>query len=130
MEAIDDRSVTGVLAPTTAIRAGFPFSFELRLRYALEGTALVFSAELANRGDEPFPYAFGLHPYLRAPLGGASGRSNCKVRLPAGSEEFARAIPGAQFRLIDACHMMPAQAPDLLLPLIDDFLAHHAAPAA
>ena len=99
VEAIDDRSVTGVLAPTTGIRAGFPFSFELRLRYALEGTALVFSAELANRGDEPFPYAFGLHPYLRAPLGGASGRSNCKVRLPAGirlrSSDSWRAIERA-----------------------------------
>jgi galactose mutarotase-like enzyme len=84
VEAIDARSVTGVLAPTTGIRSGFPFSFDLRLRYALEGTALVLSAELANRGDEPFPYAFGLHPYLRAPLVAASGRANCKVRLPAG----------------------------------------------
>jgi len=84
VEAFDDQSITGVLAPTTGIRAGFPFSFELRLRYALAGTALVFTAELANRGDEPFPYAFGLHPYLRAPLGDAAGRNNCKVELPAG----------------------------------------------
>jgi len=84
VEAIDDRSVTGVLAPTTGIRTGFPFSYELRLRYALAGTALVLSAELANRGDEPFPYAFGLHPYLRAPIAGTSARANCKVRLPAG----------------------------------------------
>ena len=58
------------------------------------------------------------------------GRSLRSGAPPAGSEEFARAIPGARFRLIDACHMMPAQAPDLLLPLIDDFLTRHAAPAA
>ena len=88
VEAIDDRSVTGVLAPTTGIRAGFPFSFELRLRYALEGTALVFSAELANRGDEPFPYAFGLHPYLRAPLGGASGAEQLQGAV-AGRDQAA-----------------------------------------
>jgi 3-oxoadipate enol-lactonase len=53
-----------------------------------------------------------------------------QVRPPGGSEEFARAIPGARFELIDACHMMPAQAPDLLLPLLDDFLTRHAARAA
>ena len=84
-EAIDAQSVTGVLVPTTGIRTGFPFSFELRLRYALQGTALVFTSELANRGDEPFPYAFGLHPYLRAPVGGESARGDCTVRLPGGT---------------------------------------------
>ena len=66
---------------------------------------------------------------IRYPTLVVAGRFD-QVRLPAGSEEFARAISGAQFRLIDACHMMPAQAPDLLLPLIDDFLTHHAAPAS
>ena len=101
VEAVDDRSITGVLTPTTGIRAGFPFSFELKLRYALAGTTLVFTAELANRGDEPFPYAFGLHPYLRAPLGDASaGRSNCKLQLPAGirlrSSDSWRTIERAQ----------------------------------
>ena len=76
--------MTGLLVPPTGVRAGFPFPFELRLRYALEGTALVLSAELANRGDAPFPHAFGLHPYLRAPLGASSSRAACRVRLPAG----------------------------------------------
>jgi hypothetical protein len=28
-----------------------------------------------------------------------------------------------RFELIDACHMMPAQAPHLLLPLIEEFLS-------
>ena len=82
----DRRSVvTGVLAPTTGIRVGFPFPFELRLRYALAGTALVFTAELANRGDGPFPYAFGLHPYLRAPLSDAAARGDWTVLLPGGT---------------------------------------------
>ncbi|HEY1360623.1 MAG TPA: alpha/beta hydrolase [Xanthobacteraceae bacterium] len=45
-----------------------------------------------------------------------------KVRPPAASEQFARAIPGARFELIDAVHMMPAQAPGPLLALIEDFL--------
>jgi pimeloyl-ACP methyl ester carboxylesterase len=44
-----------------------------------------------------------------------------QVRLPAATEEFARTIPGARFEVIDAVHMMPAQAPGALLPLLEDF---------
>ncbi len=84
VEAIDDLSVTGCLVPTTGIRAAFPFGFVLRLRYSLEGSSLLLSAELGNEGDQPFPYALGFHPYLRAPLGDGSRRT-CRVRLPGGT---------------------------------------------
>jgi 3-oxoadipate enol-lactonase len=49
-----------------------------------------------------------------------------KVRPPAASEEFAKTIPGARFELIDAVHMMPAQAPAAVLALLQDFLDQHA----
>lgn len=68
----------------TGFKASFPFAFELRLRYALEGGALVLSAELANLDATPFPYALGFHPYLLAPLAGGA-RERCRVRLPAGT---------------------------------------------
>jgi 3-oxoadipate enol-lactonase len=45
-----------------------------------------------------------------------------KVRPPAASEAFAKTIPNARFELIDAVHMMPAQAPGPLLALLKDFL--------
>jgi 3-oxoadipate enol-lactonase len=45
-----------------------------------------------------------------------------QVRPPAASEAFAQTIPGARFEVIDAVHMMPAQAPAALLALLDDFL--------
>jgi len=45
-----------------------------------------------------------------------------QVRPPAASEQFARTIPGARFELIDAVHMMPAQAAGALLALLEDFL--------
>jgi 3-oxoadipate enol-lactonase len=45
-----------------------------------------------------------------------------KVRPPAMSEQFAKLIPGARYELIDAVHMMPAQAPAALLALLEDFL--------
>ena len=53
-----------------------------------------------------------------------------QVRPPAASEQFARTIAGARFELIDAVHMMPAQAPEALLALLQDFLGGQARPAA
>jgi 3-oxoadipate enol-lactonase len=49
-----------------------------------------------------------------------------KVRPPAASEAFAKTIPDARFELIDAVHMMPAQAPGPLLALLKDFLGKQA----
>ncbi len=53
-----------------------------------------------------------------------------KVRPPATSEQFAKIIPGARFELIDAVHMMPAQAPGALLALLNDFLGAQVASTA
>ncbi len=83
VEEQDAASVTGVLTPTNAMRAAFPFAFELRLRYGLEQGALRLDASLTNSGSEAFPYALGFHPYLLAPIG-AGARADCVVRLPAG----------------------------------------------
>jgi 3-oxoadipate enol-lactonase len=58
---------------------------------------------------------------IRRPTMVVAGRFD-QVRPPAASEQFARTIPGARFELIDAVHMMPAQAPAALLVLLEDFL--------
>jgi 3-oxoadipate enol-lactonase len=58
---------------------------------------------------------------VRCPTMVVAGRFD-QVRPPAASEQFAQTIPGARFELIDAVHMMPAQAPAPLLALIQDFL--------
>ena len=58
---------------------------------------------------------------VRKPTMVVAGRFD-KVRPPATSEQFAKIIPGARFELIDAVHMMPAQAPGPLLALLKDFL--------
>jgi 3-oxoadipate enol-lactonase len=59
---------------------------------------------------------------VRCPTMVVAGRFD-QVRPPASSEQFAQSIPGARFELIDAVHMMPAQAPGALLALIEDFLS-------
>ena len=58
---------------------------------------------------------------IRKPTMVVAGRYD-KVRPPAASEQFAKLIPGARYELIDAVHMMPAQAPQALLALLTDFL--------
>jgi 3-oxoadipate enol-lactonase len=58
---------------------------------------------------------------VRVPAMVVAGRFD-QVRPPGASEQFARTIPGARFELIDAVHMMPAQAPGALLALLEDFL--------
>jgi 3-oxoadipate enol-lactonase len=62
---------------------------------------------------------------IRKPTMVVAGRFD-KVRPPAASEQFAKTIPGARFELIDAVHMMPAQAPGPLLALLQDFLGAQA----
>jgi 3-oxoadipate enol-lactonase len=57
---------------------------------------------------------------IRVPTMVVAGRFD-QVRPPATSEALARTIPGARFELIDAVHMMPAQAGAALLPLLQEF---------
>jgi galactose mutarotase-like enzyme len=78
----DARSITAVLTPTSGMKVAFPFDFELRLRYAVAGNALVLDTTIVNSGGVAFPYALGFHPYLRAPLDGA--RARCTMVLPKG----------------------------------------------
>jgi pimeloyl-ACP methyl ester carboxylesterase len=44
------------------------------------------------------------------------------VRPHAGTAELAKKIPGARFELIEAGHFMPAQGPEPLVALLQDFL--------
>jgi 3-oxoadipate enol-lactonase len=62
---------------------------------------------------------------VRKPTMVVAGRFD-KVRPPAASEQFAKLVPGARYELIDAVHMMPAQAPQALLALLQDFLGKQA----
>lgn len=50
-------------------RAQFPFPFELRIAYALNGAALDVTYELRNPGPGPLPASLGAHPAFRWPLG-------------------------------------------------------------
>ena len=89
--------------------------------------------------NDPVCFAHVNRAVARTDVRGLVGTIDCptmivagrfdQVRPAAGSEEMARNVRQARFELIDAVHMMPAQAPETLLPLLEDFLATAAAPS-
>lgn len=65
LEALaDGDGVALVLQDTPATLADFPFPFVLRLEYRLAPQALQITTTVENRGSQPLPFSFGLHPYL------------------------------------------------------------------
>src|SRR5271156_6729805 len=68
------------LSANARTRAVYPFSFALAVEYRLSADALAIAIEVANPGAKPAPYACGLHPGFRWPLG-AEGREGALVRF-------------------------------------------------
>jgi galactose mutarotase-like enzyme len=88
IDRLEARVLSAVVVPHPGFRLGFPFDFQLRMTYTLEPNALVLDTEIKNTGGEPFPYALGFHPYLRAPLGAKpdpTARERCLVRVPSAT---------------------------------------------
>jgi galactose mutarotase-like enzyme len=59
------------LSDNARTRAAYPFAFALAVEYLLTADALAVAIEVANPRDAPAPYACGLHPGFRWPLGAA-----------------------------------------------------------
>ena len=49
---------------------GYPFTLLLELRYELSDAGLRVTIRAENAGPTPAPYGVGMHPYVRADLGG------------------------------------------------------------
>ena len=65
LEALDDgRGVKLQLADTAATLEAYPFRFLLTMEVRLAAGALEISTSVENRGSEPMPFSFGLHPYF------------------------------------------------------------------
>ena len=46
----------------------YPFDFEFRVEYVLEGPSLDIRFRVDNTGSQPMPFAWGAHPGFRVPL--------------------------------------------------------------
>jgi galactose mutarotase-like enzyme len=110
------------LADNARTRAVYPFAFALAVEYRLGPDALAIAIEVANTGPKSAPYACGLHPGFRWPLGGA-GREGALVRFERTERpEVPRIAPGGLIG--GATRPIPLQGRDL--PLTDALFAHDA----
>jgi galactose mutarotase-like enzyme len=109
-----ESSVSAELSPQTETKLSFPFEFILRLTYTISKNSLVLDAIVQNLDDKPFPYGFGLHPYLQCPLGGEGTKADCSIKLPSGkrivSKNFWRTsssipFPAQEISAIDHDHL-------------------------
>lgn len=75
------------LEDDAATRAVWPYAFALTLSFAISGNTLTLGAEVANRGDQAMPLAFGFHPALRWPLpqGGLRAAHHIAFDKPEGA---------------------------------------------
>lgn len=52
------------LTSTPETLAKYPFEFELRYTYRLQGNRVIIEQHFSNHSDQPMPFAAGLHPYF------------------------------------------------------------------
>jgi galactose mutarotase-like enzyme len=122
VEAAEPDFARLTLTDSERTRALYPFAFALALEYRLTDDALAMTIEVANPGDAAAPYACGLHPGFRWPLGDR-GRDGAFVRFEREERaEVAAIAPGG---LIAATtKRVPLAGRDL--PLTDALFANDA----
>ena len=110
------------LSDNERTHAVYPFEFALVLEYRLSRETLEVAIEVANPGVRPAPYACGLHPGFRWPLG-AAGREGALVRFEkAERPEVPRIEPGG----LVGKTMRPIPLKGRDLPLSDALFANDA----
>jgi galactose mutarotase-like enzyme len=65
---------------------GYPFRFDVQLRWAVEPGVLRCEQRYTNRGHEPMPYAAGFHPYFRTPP--PPEKRAVRVSVPAARRHY------------------------------------------
>jgi galactose mutarotase-like enzyme len=110
------------LRDSARTRAVYPFAFALAIEYWLSSDALAIAIEVGNPGTKRAPYACGLHPGFRWPLGGAE-RDGALVQFErAERPEVPQLEPGGLIGGI----MRPIPLCGRNLPLSDALFAHDA----
>jgi len=67
-------------------QSGYPWTLDLRVRYAVSADGLTVTHSATNRAAEPAPYAQGAHPYLTTGPGPCDG---WELTLPAATRSLS-----------------------------------------
>lgn len=92
LELLTESSVT--LAWRVPDLSGYPFDLLVSVTYALDENGLTMTTTATNMGDEPAPWAFGIHPWL---ANGRQGRGDdiqndngmCSLSIPCRTHIIA-----------------------------------------
>ncbi|MEA2841175.1 MAG: hypothetical protein QOF41_2505 [Methylobacteriaceae bacterium] len=81
-----DDYATLVLEDGPQTRSAYPFPFRLEIEYRLREHAMDIALSVRNTGDEPMPYAIGLHPGFRWPFAGSDAGHRIIFEAPERAE--------------------------------------------
>ena len=111
------------LSDNSRTRAIYPFAFALAVEYRLSADALAIAIEVANPGARSAPYACGVHPGFRWPLG-AAGRAGALVQFEEPELPEVPRISSREGSSARPCVPIPLCGRNL--PLSDALFAHDA----
>lgn len=90
-----DTHATLVLRDDAETRAAFPFAFELRATYRLDGASLLTEIEVINPDlTATLPTSFGFHPAFAWPLPGGGAREGHRVLFDMDEPDALAALDG------------------------------------
>lgn len=87
VEEQTQNSITFLIGSDEQTKEQFPFDFEVRIRYELDGCMIRNQYQVKNTGVEAMPYAIGGHPAFRCPL--LEGEAYEDYNLVLGGDETA-----------------------------------------
>jgi galactose mutarotase-like enzyme len=73
----------------------YPFSFELDIRFVLDGATLSMTTLVRNLGEQKMPASFGYHPAFRWPLPFGQARSDHFIEFAAEESSPVRRLDAA-----------------------------------
>jgi galactose mutarotase-like enzyme len=86
---------TFTLRDDDATRTAYPFAFDLRATYRLDGATLTTAVEVVNPdATASLPASFGFHPALAWPLPGGGAREDHRIVFAADEPDALAALDG------------------------------------
>lgn len=124
LESADETSACYLLASSEETLARYPFPFELRIRYALEGKQLLVSWLVTNPGDQEMAFTIGGHPAFRFAGDGETKEDYCLLFPGLEKLEYLLLDPASGTALPDAKKVLSLE--NCTLPLSDELFANDA----
>lgn len=109
-------------------RENYPYDFDLRVRYTIDGNTLTCNWQVTNRGDETVYFQIGAHPAFLMPDYDASHQLHGYLRCYDGNGNTV--LPITTTRLVDGLRQKTAPKvlanKDALIPITDKTFADDA----